>query len=92
MSAKRRLRSTCASAQSGQSSQDIQWVGKDSKRFHAESEDSGQPMQMRRLFFVFAERICSLIEKPVPRLIAQENKYSKKFSYFIVKLYVVCNH
>ena len=25
-------------------------------------------------------------------LIAQENKYLRKFSYFIVKLYVVCTH
>ena len=25
-------------------------------------------------------------------LIAQENKYSGKFSYFIMKLYVVCTH
>ena len=24
--------------------------------------------------------------------IAQENKYLRKFSYFIVKLYVVCTH
>ena len=24
--------------------------------------------------------------------IAQENKYLEKFSYFIVKLYVVCTH
>ena len=24
--------------------------------------------------------------------IAQENKYLKKFSYFIVKLYVMCTH
>ena len=26
------------------------------------------------------------------RPIAQENKYLRKFSYFIVKLYVVCTH
>ena len=25
-------------------------------------------------------------------LIAQENKYLRKFSYFIMKLYVVCTH
>ena len=49
-----RLRSASASAQSDQSSLCAQWVAKDSRFLHADSEDSDQTGQMPRLIWVFA--------------------------------------
>ena len=55
----RRLRSAWASAQSDQSSLCAQWVAKDQRFLHADSEDTDQTGRMPRLIWVFAG--CTLI-------------------------------
>ena len=59
--AQRRLRSAWASAQSDQSSLCAQWVAKDPRFLHADSEDSHQTGRMPRLIWVFAGRTTILL-------------------------------
>ena len=56
-----RLRSACTSAQSDQSLLCAQWVAKDPRFLHADSEDSDQTGQMPRLIRVFAGHIGHLL-------------------------------
>ena len=56
--AQRRLRSAYASAKS---SLVAQWVAKDPRVFHADSEDSDQTGRMPRLIWVFARRTVILL-------------------------------
>ena len=58
---KRRLRSAWASAQSDQSSICAQWVAKDPRFLHADSEDSDQTGWMPRLIWVFTGRTAILL-------------------------------
>ena len=58
---KRRLRSTWASAQSDQSIHCTQWVAKDPRFLHADSEDSDQTGRMPRLIWVFAGHTCHFV-------------------------------
>ena len=59
--AQQRLRSAWASALSDQSSHCAQWVAKDPRFLHADSEDSDQTGRMPRLIWVFAGRTLILL-------------------------------
>ena len=60
--AQRRLRSAWASAQSDQSLRCApNWVAKDPRFLHADSEDTDQTGRMPRLIWVFAGRTLSLL-------------------------------
>ena len=61
MCAQRRLRSAWASAQSDHSLLCAQWVAKDPRFLHADSEDSDQTGRMPRLIWVFAGRTTTLL-------------------------------
>ena len=61
MCTKRKLRSAWTSAQSGQSSLGAQWVAKDPRFLHEDSEDSDQTGRMPRLIWVFVGRTCHLL-------------------------------
>ena len=56
----RRLRSDCA--QSDQSSLCTQYVAKNPRFLHADSEDSDQTGRMLRQILVFAGRICDFVD------------------------------
>ena len=58
----------CISAQSDRCLRRVLWIAKDPKRLSADSEDSDQPTQMRRLIRVFAGRICDSAGNIVPQL------------------------
>ena len=59
--AQQRLRSAWASAQFDQSSLCAQWVAKDPRFLHEDSEDSDQTGRMPRLIWVFAGRTLILL-------------------------------
>ena len=44
-------------------------IAKKSKHLHADSDDSDQPVRMRRLIWVFSGRACNLAGNAVPRYI-----------------------
>ena len=66
--AQRRLRSAWAFAQSDQSSLCAQWVAKDPRFLHADSENSDQTGWMPRLIWVFAGRRCHFVGFVMRRL------------------------
>ena len=59
--AQRRLRSASASNQSDQSLMCAQWVAKDPRFLHSDSEDSDQTGRMPRLIWVFAGCTLTLL-------------------------------
>ena len=59
--AQRRLRSTWTSAKSDQSSLCVQWIAKDPRFHHADSEDADQTGRMPKLIWGFAERTLILL-------------------------------
>ena len=67
--AQRRLRSAWASAQSDQSSLCAQWIAKDPRGLHADSEDYDQTGRMTRLIWVFAGRTGHFVGFVMSRLI-----------------------
>ena len=70
MCAQRRLRSAWASAQSDQSSLCVQWVAKDPRCLHSDSEDTDKTERMSRLIWVFAGRtLILLVRNPLKLLI-----------------------
>ena len=64
------------------SSQGTLWATKDATRPQADSKDSDQPAQMRRLIWVFAERSCNLVENAVPLLVYYLSVRKTKTKHF----------
>ena len=89
-----RLRSAWASTKSDQSSLCAQWVAKDPRFLHADTEDSDQTGWMPSLIRVFAERTCHFVGFVVRQIILYvsliKNRHIKSvvqhkiifFSYF----------
>ena len=67
--AQQKLRSAWASTQSDQSLLCTQWVAKDPRFLHADSEDSDQTGRMPKLIWVFAGCTCHFVGFVMHRLI-----------------------